>query len=112
MHYPSFRFVGESDFSQFTDFHNQRITWIVLPVMVVELLSGLYLALYAGGAWWVNLGGVLLIWASTFFLSVPLHGELASAKSIAVIQRLVLTNWPRTFLWTVRSLFFLYLLCV
>ena len=46
---------------------------------------------------------VLIIWASTFFVQVPLHEKLAAAFDAKVQQRLVLTNWIRTIAWTLRG---------
>ncbi len=58
---------------------------------------------------YVNMGALLLIWLSTFLLSVPCHEHLAKTDMnetslIEKIQRLVKTNWPRTILWTLRSI--------
>lgn len=40
-------------------------------------------------------------WVCTFFLSVPIHAQLAKgAHDPALLQRLVRTNWPRTLAWT------------
>ena len=38
------------------------------------------------------------------FLSVPCHNALSRGKDETVIRRLVITNWPRTFLWTGKAL--------
>lgn len=102
VHYPSFAFVG--DFAPFHRFHSQRITWIVLPVMTLELLTAAWLA-YDGppGPWWINLVGVLLIWAATAFLSVPAHERLGRGFDARVSARLVATNWVRTLLWSARA---------
>jgi hypothetical protein len=53
----------------------------------------------------VNLGTILLIWAATAFLSVPLHNKLATGIDAEVIGALIRTNWIRTFLWSARSFF-------
>ena len=105
VHYPSFDYVAEEMFSAFHAHHTGSITIVVLPLMLAELAAGAY-------AWWQSgwartpgllLGMVVLIWASTFGLSVPLHETLGTAgKDSAVIDRLVRTNWPRTLLWTLR----------
>lgn len=107
VHYPSFRFVSES-FQPFHRFHSNRITWIVLPVMAVELITACVLALQLKNTLWIlNLGGVLLIWAATALLSVPQHNLLAKESNAQTIKRLVTTNWVRTLLWTARSVVFI-----
>ncbi|MEM7647136.1 MAG: hypothetical protein AAF203_09520, partial [Pseudomonadota bacterium] len=112
VHYPSFAFVSQEQFFAFNQFHQKAITHIVAPMMVFELFSGLYLAY---SAQWspvhlVLLALIGLIWASTFFLSVPLHSLLIEKGfDLDVIQKLVATNWPRTILWSVRSMILLFL---
>jgi hypothetical protein len=51
-------------------------------------------------------GAALLavIWASRFFVQVPLHAKLECGFDPAVIDRLVATNWVRTAAWTMRAL--------
>ncbi|MEM9735245.1 MAG: hypothetical protein AAF908_01395, partial [Pseudomonadota bacterium] len=44
-----------------------------------------------------------LVWASTFFVQVPLHGKLERGHDATLVRRLVMTNWLRTFLWTARG---------
>ncbi len=53
---------------------------------------------------------VLLIWISTFLLSVPNHAKLAKGKDDTHINRLINTNWIRTVLWTVKAGLSLYIL--
>ena len=112
VHYPSFRFVREADFHDFHNFHSLRTGYIVMPVMVTELAS-------SGALWysdsWSSLNAwgfyiVILIWAATFFLSVPMHSILNSAKDDDAINRLVTTNWLRTILWTIKSVLAIILL--
>ena len=43
VHYPLFARVGEGTFSAYEQDHQRRITWIVMPVMLVELASGVLL---------------------------------------------------------------------
>lgn len=105
LHYPSFQFVDENNFKDFHRFHNQKISFIVIPVMISELVT-------SGLLWWnegyLSLNGigfylVLLIWVSTFLLSVPNHAKLSKGKDDVVITALVNTNWVRTMLWTVKA---------
>ena len=105
VHYPAFPFIAKDQFPAFHAFHSVRISWIVGPVMGVELVSAalLCLAFPHSLLWWSNMTGVLLIWASTIFLSVPRHNALALGFS-SEADTLVHTKWPRTVLWTIRSL--------
>ena len=40
---------------------------------------------------------------STAFLQVPLHKKLTEGLDLAVVRRLVNTNWLRTAVWTIRA---------
>lgn len=105
VHYPSFLWIDPSKFVKFTEFHGKRISLIVIPLMVIELATAVLLCFEMNSfVWRLNLGGVLLIWASTFFISVPLHIKLDKERHEPTIKRLIITNWPRTVLWTARSI--------
>lgn len=111
VHYPSFTFVDEQVFHQFNLFHQKNISYIVMPLMLVELGSAFALSYFFPGLiFYLNLGMNLLIFASTAFLSVPIHNQLLQTKSTELIRRLVVTNWPRTTLWTIRSMALFYIL--
>jgi hypothetical protein len=50
-----------------------------------------------------------LIWASTLFIQMPPHKRLGRGYDAALIDRLVLSNWLRSGLWSVRSFLVLWL---
>jgi hypothetical protein len=107
--YPLFKVLDSVDLVPFHTEYSMRITWVVLPLMFAELiLSGLLayseVSLINVGL----LGLVLLIWAATFFVSVPLHEQLSSG-SMAIRDALVNTNWIRTILWSIRTIVLTYL---
>ncbi len=105
VHYPSFASVDSDQFGSFHAMHSARITLIVAPLMVVELLTSV--------VWcfddprritaFVGLALVAVIWGSTAFLQVPLHNQLSGGMSVDLIERLVRTNWIRTLAWSARS---------
>lgn len=112
VHYPSFHFADEARFKEFHTFHSQRISIIVIPVMIIELIT-------SGVLWWnypasnlysIGFYLVILIWASTAIFSVPTHNKLQDGKNTTVINSLVNTNWIRTILWTLKALLVIYLL--
>lgn len=109
VHYPLFDGVAKDAFATYEARHARRTTWVVMPLMVLELGTAGWLVLQPPGEGLlapaaVGLAMVFLIWASTFFIQVPLHGRLAAGFGAAAHARLVLTNWIRTFLWTARTL--------
>ncbi|MAF78956.1 MAG: hypothetical protein CME63_16180 [Halobacteriovoraceae bacterium] len=104
VHYPSFRFAKLGPFRDFTSFHVKAISSIVIPLMTIELLSGSFLAYKSPRPLiLLNFTLILLTWLSTFILSVPLHNKLSQDFDLKNIEKLVLTNWPRTLMWTIRS---------
>ena len=118
VHYPSMHFVSRDKFELFHYFHQLRISIIAMPLMAIELITTIILFMQnidneSSLIFKINLIIVTLIWFSTFFIQVPLHQKLSKGKKNSLIDKLVLTNWFRTVLWTLRSIliiFFLYLL--
>ena len=114
VHYPLFAQVGERSFRAYHDEHGRRITWIVGPVMGVELVTGALLVFQPPSgappwALWTGLVLLLVIWGSTGALQVPLHARLGERFSREAVRALVGTNWLRTFAWTARGVLVLYL---
>ena len=109
VHYPSFHFVAESEFTEFEKFHTRRIGIVVAPLMLLEILASISLAIATGFSlkYSICLGIVILIWLCTYFLSVPCHEKLAKGKDNEVIRKLVSTNWPRTLLWSFKGVIIL-----
>lgn len=112
IHYPSFRYINQEHFSTFHRLHTNRITFIVGPLMTLEFATGAYLFFQENMSLWssINLAGILVIWLSTAFLSVPAHNKLALSYGDATLQRLISTNWIRTIMWTLRAILLVYLL--
>ncbi|RSK49494.1 hypothetical protein [Hymenobacter rigui] len=106
VHYPGFAQVAPEKFPAFHRQHSTRISWVVMAPMVLELGLAAWLAWQApelGAARWWQLGLVLLVWASTFFITVPFHNRLGHGYDYVAIDGLVRTNWPRTLAWTARA---------
>lgn len=104
LHYPAFLQIDERNFLVFHTRHSNNITFIVAPVMLIELLTAglLIWNFQSEKIFWINGVMLILIWLATALLSVPLHQKLTFGKDHHHIQRLVITNWPRTFLWSAR----------
>ena len=106
VHYPSFHYNDKLSFVNFHQFHERRISIIVMPLMILELISSvaLYFNDMSNHTFLLNLIIVGLIWCSTFFIQVPIHNILSQKKDNMMIEKLVNTNWIRTFLWSMRML--------
>lgn len=105
VHYPAFKFVDPQHFTLSSKVHMFRITLIVGPLMIIEILAASLLLLdnFSDLAI-INLGLLALIWIVTAFFSVPCHLDLHKCKNLEVINKLVLTNWMRTILWSAKLL--------
>ena len=106
VHYPSFHYIDKLSFVNFHQFHERRISIIVMPLMILELISSvaLYINDMSNFTFLLNFIIVGLIWCSTFFIQVPIHNILSQKKDNMMIEKLVSTNWIRTFLWSMRML--------
>ncbi len=116
VHYPLMAQVGEGRWVAYELAHSRRTTWVVMPAMLVELATALWLAAAAWGAAMPFVGAgvdrlsaslgialVVAIWLSTFAVQVPCHNRLGQSWCEATQRRLVGTNWIRTCLWSVRG---------
>ncbi|NND05987.1 MAG: hypothetical protein HKN87_06390 [Saprospiraceae bacterium] len=100
--YPGFRYYSEVDMKRWHQPYSKRMTIIVLPLMVSQLLVYCYLNIKDVSV--QSLFTLLLVistWIITFRLAVPLHQEIdLSVDSNASIVKLVRVNWIRTAIWT------------
>lgn len=105
VHYPGFAYADVSQFSVFEAWHMSRITWIVGPMMSIELLSLAYLVFFGSFRKMYLISAIILalIWIETTFWMIPYHAELLGGFDLQQINRLVNLNWIRTVLWTVKA---------
>ena len=104
VHYPSFKYISIKNFDLFCEFHVRSISFIVFPLMFLELITAVLLLIFSPSSLTIiNIIILGLIWLSTILLSVPIHRKLQSGYNIDSINKLIKTNWPRTIFWTFRS---------
>lgn len=103
VHYPLFKAIATTDFPAYQK-KNYATGWITVPVMTIELFSGIWF-LYTDYSplFLVNTVLLVLIWGSTFVFQVPTHLQLVKTPTHALMNRLIRTNWIRTFCWTTRA---------
>ena len=103
--YPAMRAVPAERWLPWHLQHCQRITYVVGPLMLVEVFSAL-------GLWWLGLSGPIfdvslallaVNWLSTLVIQIPLHGRCEKAHSPVAIQQLIASNWIRTLAWSARG---------
>ena len=108
LHYPSFHFIHEKKYAEFQNFHMMRISFIVIPFMLLELTSAILLAYFFRSILIIILLALLLgIWVITFFFFTDMHQKLTTGYDRAIVDKLVQINWSRTALWSLRLIILL-----
>ncbi|MBA3008345.1 MAG: hypothetical protein KKB91_03935 [Proteobacteria bacterium] len=102
--YPSFRYTNEEYFIQWHGRYTFLMGLIVSPLMLIQAgIEGIFLYHDEVRCW--RIVPIVLIWLATFSLSVPCHRQLQNhGKVLSTINRLVVTNWIRTLLWSLLFL--------
>lgn len=110
VHYPLFKEIQAADFRGYQK-KNYATGFITVPVMTVELFTGIWL-LYTDYSqlFLANMILLALIWGSTFVFQVPTHQKLLKTPTHPLMNKLTRTNWIRTLSWTARSILLGYLL--
>ncbi|MDG1873255.1 MAG: hypothetical protein P8J27_05050 [Mariniblastus sp.] len=108
VHYPLFDDVGDTNYTRYQKRHQNNITYIVGPVMLIEIATAILLAFYpidglSRSVIYLGIGLVVLIWLSTAFIQVPCHEKLVKGFDPDAYKRLVQSNWIRTVAWTARG---------
>lgn len=105
VHYPSFRFIELNKFTEFQSFHSKKITLIVAPLMLLELITALihFTNSPKTPASFTAISMVATVWIVTAFISVPCHNILAQGYHSPAHNKLVSSNWIRTAAWSLRS---------
>ena len=108
VHYPLFDDVGEQNYVTYQQRHQSNITYIVGPVMLIEIITAVMLAIYpvkgvGNTLVYVGIALVVVIWLSTAFIQVPCHSKLVKGFDPAAYKWLVQSNWIRTIAWTGRG---------
>jgi hypothetical protein len=121
VHYPLFAKIPSQAFPSYEALHTVRTGWVVAPLMLLEIGSAAALIVLRPASegtapiglnplHLAALASLLGIWASTFFLQVPLHGKLLLSADPGCLEQLVKTNWIRTVLWSLRVILLIPLL--
>ena len=107
VHYPSFHFIEKELYTAFQKFHMNKISIIVMPIMLAELITGIMLFLDKSSKspfLTISIIILVLIWLMTGVFFTKAHNELIAGYQELVVNQLVAMNWIRTLLWTLRLL--------
>lgn len=111
VHYPSFHFIEKELYTAFQKFHMNKISIIVIPIMLAELITGMMLFLDKSSKspfLIISFVILVLIWLITGVFFSKAHNELMTGYQELLVNQLVVMNWIRTLLWTLRLLLLTY----
>lgn len=107
VHYPAFSYIDKKRFRSFEAFHMKQISYLVVPLMLIELITGLIAIASSPSSLFsllsLNLALLGGIWIYTWQVSAKIHELLLKSFEETLVERLVSTNWLRTILWSTRS---------
>tara|TARA_A100000164_G_C21875035_1_gene757175 strand:+ start:534 stop:941 length:408 start_codon:yes stop_codon:yes gene_type:complete len=106
VNYPLFKKIN-NDFVFYHADYTNRMSYVVAPIMTFELLTVtiIFFNNPITNLTLIILLTTILIWASTFFIQVPIHNKIGYKKDIHKINRLIKSNLIRTSLWSVKLIF-------
>ena len=112
VHYPSFKYVNESDYIIFQKYHMSNISNIVFPVMFTELITALIILFFGEKSLFfvLSLICLFLIWVMTGVLFTKYHSILKEGKDLMIIEKMIKANWIRALLWTMRLIMILFVI--
>lgn len=103
VNYPSFLDLSINDFINFHKNYVSRITIIVFPIMVLELILGFILFWNIQNISTILIAtSILFIFISTLLIQVPLHQKVEKKYDRYLLIQLIKSNWIRTILWTIK----------
>ena len=108
--YPTFLNIDKDKFSDYHRKYVNNISFIVAPVMLIELFT-LSLIAYFSSEFLIikSLFLLLVIWLTTFFIMIPSHNRISKSFNIKEIKSLINYNWIRTILWSFKLLVIIFL---
>lgn len=108
--YPTLLNIDKDKFSDYHRKYVNNISFIVAPVMLIELLT-LFLIAYFSKDFLIikSLILLLVIWLTTFFIMIPSHNRISKSFNIKEIKSLINYNWIRTILWSFKLLVIIFL---
>ena len=104
INYPALSVIDGDSFKSIHQHHMKAITPLVGPLMILELLLCLVNTFYYS---FLPVIFLSLVWATTYFSSVPIHNKLSASKEDKLVKRLIFTNWIRTFSWSIKLIIML-----
>ena len=108
--YPTFLDIDKDKFSDYHRKYVNNISFIVAPVMLIELLTLSLIAYFSTDFLIIkSLFLLLVIWLTTFFIMIPSHNRISKSFNLKEIKSLINYNWVRTILWSFKLFIIIFL---
>ena len=105
LHYPTFLYIDIDRYTEFQNFHMKNISFLIIPLMLLEFLTGFLLLFFVNKIdfyFSISFGLLVLIWLITALFFSKYHSALSNKYERGIILKLIRMNWVRTFFWTAR----------
>ena len=105
LHYPTFLYIDIERYTEFQNFHMKNISFVIIPLMLLEFLTGFFLLFFVGEIdfyFSISFGLLVLLWLITALFFSKYHSALSNKYERGIILKLIRLNWVRTFFWTAR----------
>ncbi len=105
LHYPTFLYIDIDRYTEFQNFHMKNISYLIIPLMLLEFLTGFLLLFFVDEIdfyFSISFGLLVLIWLITALFFSKYHSALSNEYERGIILKLIRLNWVRTFFWTAR----------
>lgn len=107
IHYPLLNKIKQG-FTQYERSHIKRAACFIGPLLVIDFITSILLVAFEETSALTRLATANLVfnavfWVWTFIYQMPQHQKLAIGFSKKTVDKLVLTNWFRAFIWTLKA---------
>jgi len=101
--YPAFQYFSREALNRWHAVYTRHITALVAPLMIAQLLGGLYWSTTHPGLFpFLYILLICVLWGITFLFFVPLHRQISRGMATtADFRQLVRLNGVRTLLWLI-----------
>ncbi len=100
VNYPLFKKIDQN-FETIHKEYTKKMGYLVAPIMILEAVTVFLIYIYfpRSNTLTLILCLTIIIWASTFFIQVPIHKKISFKKDSKKVNKLITTNYIRTISW-------------
>lgn len=114
VHYPLYAKIKEG-FIEYEKSQIRRVSFLVGPIMLIEAITSIVLVGVAPTGIQTILAALSLIilifiWISTLLFLMGQHQKLSIRFSKKILHVLIISNWIRAILWTIKGLLIIFMI--